>query len=57
MLALFGFTVLAVCCYKKCIRSELTKDMSSRVGEIIADYANHVSAQKKKKEERLVETF
>lgn len=57
MLALTLVGIISVCCYRNCVRGELTRDMSSRVGEIIANYANKVSTQKMKKQERLVETF
>jgi ABC-type lipoprotein release transport system permease subunit len=48
---------LAVCCYRNFIRSELPRDMVGKVGEIIANYASNLSAQKKKKKERMVEEF
>jgi hypothetical protein len=48
---------LGVCLYRKFIKSELTKDMTSRVGEIVANYANKVTSQKKRQRERLTETF
>ena len=52
------FTVCcAICLYKRFIRSELTRDMTSQVGEVIANYANRVTTQKKKKKEKLIETF
>ena len=37
---------LVSCVYKKVIKKEITTDMSSRVGEIVANYANKVSKQK-----------
>lgn len=48
---------LVVCCYRKFIRSELPRDMVGKVGEIIANYASNISAQKKQKKERMVEAF
>lgn len=44
---------MGVCLYRKFIKSELTKDMASRVGEIVANYANKVTSQKKRQRERL----
>lgn len=43
--------------YRKFIKTELTSDMSSRVGELVAHYANKVSSQKKKQKERMIESF
>jgi uncharacterized protein YneF (UPF0154 family) len=44
---------LGICLYKKFIKSELTRDMSSRVGEIVANYANKITSQKKRQREKL----
>ena len=48
---------LVICCYRNFIRSELPRDMIGKVGEIIANYASNISAQKKKKKEMMVEAF
>jgi hypothetical protein len=47
-LTLLIVVVIVLCCYRHCIKSELTRDTASRVGEIIAHYASNVSKQKKK---------
>jgi hypothetical protein len=57
MAALVIVAGLGICCYRNFVKSELTRDMTSKVGEIIANYANKVSSQKKNKQDRLVETF
>jgi len=48
---------VGVLLYRKFIKSELTKDMSSRVSELVANYANKVSAQKKRQREKMIESF
>ena len=57
IVALIIVIALGVCLYRKFIKSELTKDMTSRVGEIVANYANKVTSQKKRHKERLSETL
>jgi membrane protein insertase Oxa1/YidC/SpoIIIJ len=57
IVALIIVVALGICLYKKFIKSELTKDMASRVGEIVANYANKVTSQKKRQRERLSETL
>jgi hypothetical protein len=47
--------VLGICGYRKFIKKELTTDMTSRVGELVANYANKVSKQKIKQREKLME--
>lgn len=47
--------VLVICGYRKFIKKELTTDMTSRVGELVANYANKVSKQKMKQREKLME--
>ena len=39
-------SAIGVCVYRKFIKRELTNDMTSRVGELVANYANKVSKQK-----------
>jgi nitrate reductase gamma subunit len=48
---------LGVCLYRRFIKSELTRDMTSRVGELVAHYANKITSQKKRRREKLVETL
>jgi hypothetical protein len=57
IVALILVIALGVCLYKKFIKGELTRDMTSRVGEIVANYANKVTSQKKRHRERLSETL
>jgi len=47
--------VLGVCVYRKFIKRELTNDMVSRVGELVANYANKVSKQKIRQKEKFIE--
>lgn len=51
-MALVGCTI---CCYRRFIRNELTRDMASKVGEIIASYASKLGRTSKKKGQELVE--
>ena len=46
--------IITWCLYNRFVKGELTRDMSSRVGELVATYANKVSSQRKKQRERLV---
>jgi flagellar basal body-associated protein FliL len=55
--ALIVLVLIGVLFYRKFIKSELTKDMSSRVSELVANYANKVSAQKKRHREKMMESF
>lgn len=57
IVALILLIIVSICLYKKFIKSELTKDMTSRVGEIVANYANKITSQKKRQREKLTETF
>jgi hypothetical protein len=57
IVALIIVIALGVCLYRKFIKTELTKDMTSRVAEIVANYANKVTSQKKRHKERLSETL
>jgi hypothetical protein len=54
ILSLIIIFALGALIYRKFIKSELTKDMSSRVGEIVANYANRITSQKKRQREKLV---
>ena len=47
---------LSCCLYRRFVKGELTRDMSSRVGELVATYANKVSSQRKKQRERFIES-
>lgn len=49
--------IAGICLYRRFIKSELTRDMSSRVGELVATYASKITTQKKRHQDRLVETF
>jgi hypothetical protein len=44
----FGFLI-----YKRCVKKELTKDMFSKVNELVAKYATKVSEHNKKRKEKL----
>jgi len=39
--------------YKRCVKKELTKDMFSKVNELVAKYATKVSEHNKKRKEKL----
>ena len=56
MIGLVAAIIIGACMYKKFVKGELTRDMSSRVGELVATYANRVSSQKKKQRDRLIES-
>lgn len=45
--------VIGLCCYRKCIKKELTKDMFSKVDELVAKYATKVSEQNRKRKEKM----
>jgi hypothetical protein len=47
--------LLVTCAYRRFIKKELTNDMSSRVGELVATYANEVTKQQKRQREKLIE--
>lgn len=47
--------IIGVCIYRKFIKRELTNDMVSRVGELVAHYANKVSKQKIRQKEKFIE--
>ena len=47
--------LLVMLVYKKCIKKEITTDMTSRVGELVAHYANKVSKQKIRQNEKFIE--
>ena len=48
-------TIAGICIYRKFIKRELTNDMVSRVGELVAHYANKVSKQKIRQKEKFIE--
>jgi len=39
--------------YKKCVKQELTKDMYSKVNELVAKYATDVEDHNKKRKDRM----
>jgi len=43
--------------YRKFIKKELTRDMSSRVGELVAHYGTKITSEKKRQREKLMETM
>lgn len=47
--------LLVMFIYKKCIKKEITTDMTSRVGELVAYYANKVSKQKIRQKEKFID--
>ena len=47
--------LLVMLVYKKCVKKEITTDMTSRVGELVAHYANKVSKQKIRQKEKFIE--
>jgi hypothetical protein len=55
IVSLLVVILLVVCIYRRFIRKELTTDMSSRVGELVAHYANKVSKQKIRQQEKFIE--
>jgi len=57
IISLIIFTILGIFIYKRLIKTEMTRDMASRVDELVANYANSVTSSKKRKREKLVETF
>ena len=56
MVGLLSAIGVSVCLYRRFVKGELTRDMSSRVGELVATYANRVSSQRKKQRDRLIES-
>ena len=46
---------IGTCLYRKFIKRELTNDMISRVGDLVANYANKVSKQKIRQKEKFIE--
>lgn len=40
--------------YKKCVKEELTKDVYSKVNELVAKYATEVEEHNKKRKNRAV---
>lgn len=46
---------LVICVYRRFIKRELTNDMASRVGELVAHYASNVAKQQKRQREKLME--
>lgn len=55
IISILVLIVLVICIYRKCIKRELTTDMTSRVGELVAHYANKVSKQKIRQREKFIE--
>jgi uncharacterized protein YneF (UPF0154 family) len=48
-------TLIGIFVYRKFIKRELTNDMVSKVGELVAHYANKVSKQKIRQKEKMIE--
>ena len=57
VLSVLVMAVIGICAYRQFISRELTNDMTSRVGELVAHYANRVSKSKSKQKKKLVEPF
>ena len=49
--------IMAACVYKKAVPKEITNDMSSKVDELVANYASAVAKQNKKRKDILKESF